>query len=154
MITTMPLKEAQAPYIQRDNVAGRMFDGGLNAYKAKPTVCVYLTTGGKVKTPFTKMSEMTAVMDGTFDYTELDEMIKTSLGTAGTGHYSSATVEDFEGTGEAVIKTPASDPTPAELNVPEGMIAIPILYTGAFQATKLKYHYVTKAQVRSFQIEI
>lgn len=144
MITTMPLKEARAPYIQKDNVAGRMFDGLSHAIKGLPTVNVYLLAGGKVKTPLSKISEMEAILAGTFDYTELDEVVTTSSGTIDDQHYASASVKDLEGVEE---KAPA---------VVEGdeFVTVPYIVTGAYQAMKVKYMRVRKDQIRTFKLEV
>jgi len=143
MITTMPLKEAAAPYIQKDQVAGKMFDGESQALWMTPTVCVHLTTGGKLKSALTKISDFEAILAGTFVYTDLNETVTTSSGALSEDK-TYVDVEYLEGTQTAIDSA----------TIPAGMVAIPVLYMGAFQSVKIKYETIQKTAIRKYLLEV
>ena len=143
MNTTMPLKEAVSPYIQKDQVAGKMFDGESQALLMTPTVCVHLTLGGKLKTSLTKVSDFEAILAGTFVYTDLNETVTTSSGSINEDK-TYVDVKYLEGEQTAV------DPT----KVPAGMVAIPVIFVGAFMAVKIKYETIQTSTIRKYLLEV
>lgn len=140
MITTMPLKEAQAPYIQPDSIPGKMLQGLSYELINKPTIVFELITGNTIKTPLMTMQEASDLLSGNFNYTELDKIVETNCGHKGdTSGY--VTPEYIEGEQEKATTI-------------ENFIAIPELFFGAFRAVSVKYRYVNKEHIRQFSLRV